>query len=63
MYSNSKLELNKIGYNVLGVLTTGFDEAKEVDHNDTDIVFLDLKNYTSISKLFAEINIRLNIKK
>lgn len=63
MYSNSKLELNKIGYNVLGVLTTGFDEVEDVDHNDTDIVFLDLKNYTSISKLFAEINIRLNIKK
>ena len=62
MYSNSKLELNKIGYSVLGVLTTGFDEAKEVDHNDTDIVFLDLKNYTSISKLFAKINTKLNIK-
>ena len=63
MYTNSKLELNRTGYNVIGIFTTGFDEAKEVDHNDTDIVFLDLKDYNSISTIFANINTKLNIKK
>ena len=60
MYSNSKDELLKMGLKSLFVITTDFDETKEIDHDDKNVICFDLKNYNNISKLFIEINTRLN---
>lgn len=62
MYSNSKEELNKIGYDVIDVITTGFEETKEINHDDQNVMCLDLKKYTDVNRLFIEINKRLTMK-
>ena len=57
-----KDKLNNMGYTTLYFITTGFEETKEIDYNDKNVISLDLKNYNNISKLFIEINSRLNKK-
>ena len=63
MYKNSKNELNKMRCDVIDIITPGFEEAKEIDHNDKDVIPIDLSKYDNISKLFVEINSRLNRNK
>ena len=62
MYKNSKNELNKIGCDVIDIITLGFEETKEIDYDDKNVISLDLSKYDNISKLFVEINSRLNMK-
>lgn len=62
MYANSNDELNKMGYKVLDIITAGWEEIKEIDYDDKNVICLDLKNHNNITKLFAEINTRLAIE-
>lgn len=61
MYINSKEELNKMGYNVLDIITTEFEEASEINRDDQNVICLNLKEYKEIIRLFSEIYMRLNM--
>lgn len=63
MYTKSKDELNRKGYNIIDIITTEYEETKEIDHSDKNVISIDLSKYINITKLFIEINKRLNMTK